>query len=155
MIGFYLQKFLETPVSDSKTLVEERDDNFKLRGYTINDHSLISLIDEGYRDSTYIKSMKVKNSGEFYGYVKVLSEETIKELEGFVENKLVEGANAILDGEFKIAPLKYSDEKECSGCKYCSFKDICFVTKNDIRVVDKVEYKKFLGGEDNGSDMES
>ena len=52
----------------------------------------------------------------------------------------------ILDCDFRIAPKVYG--KENISCKYCDYKDICYMIEKDLVYLDKVEDFSFLGGEE-------
>ncbi len=132
--GFYLQKInLEIPKKSDKTLDEMLKENLKLEGYTNKEY--VRLIDENYEDSTVIKSMKVKKDGDFYYYSKVLDDLKIEELNKFTSEKLNETALNILNLKFNINPKKKG--KENLGCRFCKFKDICYMEDYDIIKIEK------------------
>ena len=49
-------------------------------------------------------------------------------------------------GVFPINPKVYNGENV--SCKYCDYKDICFMKDKDITYLEKVENLDFLGGEE-------
>ena len=86
--------------------------------------------DATYKDSSLIKSLKVKTDGNFYNYSKVLTNDEIEKLIELVEDKIIECIEKIHKGIFDINP-KNIDSKNI-GCQYCEYKDICFMTNDDI-----------------------
>lgn len=134
--GFYLQKIhLEVPKKENKLLDDKLKENLKLEGYSNKNKDYLRLIDEEFENSSVIKSMKVKNDGDFYYYSKVLSDDEIEELSNFTEQKLNEAAKKILKAEFNINPKKIG--KTNKGCQFCKFKDICYMEDYDIIKIEK------------------
>lgn len=128
--GFYLQKIL-----NNKSSLEERKNDLKLQGYSNSDTSIISMFDSSYENSKIIKSLRVTNSGSFYNYSKVISDDEIDMLSNIVENKINDASNNILDGRFDINP-KEIDNKNI-GCDFCKYKDICYMTNSDIVTLER------------------
>ncbi len=134
--GFYLNQILHNNIKyDPKVSYEKKyQDNLKLYGYS--NKSYIGEFDNSYQSSQIIKSLKVKNDGDFYSYSKVLSDNEIEEMIELVEDKIIECIDSIKAGKFDINP-KNIDGKNIS-CKYCPYEDICFKKDKDI---------VYLGGE--------
>ena len=136
LAGFYLQKIhLEVPKKGKKSLDEMLVDNLKLEGYSNKNKDILRLIDENYEKSSVIKSMSVKKDGNFGRYAKVLNDEEIKELVDFTKEKLKETADNINKAEFNINPKKI--DKDNISCKFCKFKDICFMEDYDTIKIEK------------------
>ena len=110
-------------------------DNLKLEGYSNKNKDILRLIDENYEKSSVIKSMSVKKDGNFGRYAKVLNDEEIKELVDFTKEKLKETADNINKAEFNINPKKI--DKDNISCKFCKFKDICFMEDYDTIKIEK------------------
>lgn len=146
-VGFYLQMILnkEFPINPKKSYEEQRKDSLKLNGYSIDDKEYLERFDSSYEHSNLIKSMAVKNDGNFYSYTKVLSSEDIDKIidltEGVVNNTLYE----ITKGNFPINPKKIGNNNV--GCEFCKFKDICYKTENDFVLLEEKDKIDFLGGE--------
>ena len=130
--GFYLQKIL-----NNKSSLEERKNDLKLQGYSNSDTSILSMFDSSYEDSKIVKSLKVTNSGGFYSYSKVISDEEIDILCEVVKSKINEASDNILNGKFDINP-KEIDNKNI-GCDFCKYKDICYMTNSDIVILKKCD----------------
>lgn len=146
VLGFYLQKILDTPIKTSgKTLIETKKDNLKLLGYSISDEKLLYKVDDSYEKSEIIKSLGLSKNG-FYSYSKVLTEKQMDLLYKLSEDKINESISAIRNGEFYINPKKIGDKNY--GCEFCKFKDICFRTNNDIVNLKEHKNLDFLGGDE-------
>ena len=130
IVGFYLNKILNGNVKyDIKKSYEEQyKDNLKLYGYS--NKKYISEFDSSYKDSSIIKSLKVKNDGDFYSYSKVLSDDDIEEMIEEVEDKIIECIDDIKGAKFDINPKNISGKNV--SCEYCPYSDICFKTNEDI-----------------------
>ena len=133
--GLYLQKIISK-------IDQEKDDSMKLEGYTNSSEEVMSLIDKSYENSKIIKGLKYTNSG-LSSNAKVLSDDEMEYLEKIVNSKINESYRNILDARFDINPKVIKGEN--LGCRYCKYKDICFVKNEDIV---ELEYKKLeFGGE--------
>ena len=124
--------------------------NLLLQGFSNADKDVLAYMDNSYEDSNLIKSMKVKNDGDFSAYSKVLTDKEMDIIEEIVVNKIEEGANKISDALFDIAP-KSIDGKNIS-CAFCSFKDICYRKNEDIVELKKLSLEDVLGGGKDGLD---
>ncbi len=134
--GLYLQKILSNKNED------DLEDSLKLVGYSNSDTEVLSLVDKSYESSKIIKSMKVGNNG-FYSYAKVLSDEQMDKLVSIVDDKIKECSSNIMNGKFDINPKVIDGDNK--GCKYCKYRDICYVTYDDEV---SLPYKKLFGGEE-------
>lgn len=144
--GFYLQKVLTPQTLDSKDADKDTKNNLKLQGYTINNEDTISKIDDTYQNSEIISSMKTTQKG-FYAYAKVIDKDGINKLVNIVDNNISATIEKILNADFKIEP-KRIDNKNIS-CKFCPFKDICYVKETDIKDLKETRFKDIIGGEEN------
>lgn len=146
IVGFYLQKILNSEIiKDNKHTYEKlKEDKLKLQGYTNSDESLITSFDSGYTDSKVIKGMRITSKG--LASKKILDDVTIDKLNALTEEKINESIDKILNSDFDINPKRIGTDT--IGCKYCTFKDICFMNEKDI--VNLKEYKnlEFLAEED-------
>lgn len=139
--GFYLQKIL-----NNTTDMEKRLDSLKLQGYSNCDIDVLSLVDNSYMDSKIIKSMKTTSNG-FSSYAKVLSDNDMNVLCSIVEDKIREASECIMNAKFDINPKEIDGKLE--GCKFCNYKDICYMKNSNIVKLKKVKSDDFLrsGGE--------
>lgn len=146
--GFYLQQILSSEVTYSsvKTYVEQKQDNMKLRGYSNSDLSILEVFIPDYEDSQFVKSMKMTSKG-FYHYAKVLDDNKINNLVDYIDKKIIDARDKILDADFEINPKQISSQK--IGCDFCKFRDICYRTNNDFVKLKENKSLDFLGGENN------
>lgn len=146
--GFYLQHILPK-IENYKSGVDyeiDRKTKYKLQGYSNSNVDIISKFDKTYTDSKIITSLKITKSGEFYSNSKILSNEQMDNLVKLVDKKIDEAIEKIEKRDFEINP-KVIDKK--NGCDFCPYKDICYKKEEDIKYLDQVNYKEFLGGEEN------
>ena len=141
--GFYIQKILANKENiqfkkSEKELLEER---LRLRGFTNRDETLMKLVDKDYLDGKVLLNVKFKKDGELSSNSKVLSNEEMDEVIIKVDQIIDEVISHILHGDFAIHP-KVIDGKNIS-CKYCKFRDLCYMRKQNEVV---------LGGEESEVD---
>lgn len=139
--GFYLQKILNNYKN-----IDEKKKSLKLQGYSNSDINILSELDSSYENSNVIKSLKTTKDG-FHYHAKILDNNQIDLLSNIVKDNIIKASNNILNGKFDINPKKIKDE--IVGCKYCPYKDICFMDNKDII---ELESQELFGGEDNGVD---
>ena len=144
--GFYLQKILNNEISkDYKHTYEAlKEDKIKLQGYSNSNISILEKFDASYNESKMIKGMRTTSKG--LGTKKVLRSDQINTLETITENKIDEAIDKILNAEFQINPKRIGMNN--LGCKYCSFKDICFFSEKNIINLKEYKNMEFLGGEE-------
>lgn len=144
--GFYLQKVLNNEIlRDYKHTYEElKMNNLKLSGYSNEEISILQQFDSDFSDSKVVKSLKTTSKG-FASYSKVIDNSKIDKLVDIVDNKIDGAVSDIREACFDINPKRIG--KINYGCEFCKFRDICFMTENDI--VNLKEYKnlEFLGGD--------
>lgn len=143
--GFYLQKVLNNEITkDYKHTYEAlKEDKLKLQGYSNSNISILEKIDTSYNESKMIKGMRTTSKG--LGTKKVLRSDQIDVLESITEEKIDESIDNILQANFDINPKRVGMSN--LGCKYCSFKDICFFTESNIKNLKEYKNMEFLGGE--------
>ena len=147
--GFYLQRVLnsEVGVNPKKSYEDLKKENVLLYGYSNSDQDLLYEFDNTYKNSQFIKSMRLDSKGEFSRYSKTLSNEEIENLVKITDSKIEDAVKGICNASFDIAPKR--EEKENLGCKYCKFSDICFKEVKDEVYIAKDTDLSFLGGANN------
>ena len=149
VIGFYLQKILTgIPKIDKKSIVEQKEDALKLQGYTIDEEDLIKEFDSTYDKSKVIKSLGKTQNG-FNAYSKILSKRQMESLYNLVDKKIDEAKDKILNTDFEIDPKRVGFNNV--SCKYCKYKDICFMNQNNVKILEEIKDLSFLGGDDNAN----
>lgn len=129
--GFYLQKILSN-VSN----IQKRKESLKLQGYSNEDIDILEKVDSSYENSCVIKSLRTTQNG-FYSYSKIINDEQIDTLYNIVESKVKEARDKILNTDFDINPKEMDDKN--IGCKFCKYKDICYMTSRDIVKLKKID----------------
>lgn len=144
--GFYLQKILNNEISkDYKHTYETlKEDKLKLQGYSNSNISILEKFDASYNESKMIKGMRTTSKG--LGTKKVLRDDQIDVLASITEEKIDNAIENILNANFEINPKRVGMNN--LGCKYCSFKDICFFTEKNIENLKEYKNMEFLGGEE-------
>ena len=137
IIGFYLQKILNGKINiDNKHTYEElKSNNLKLQGYTSMYDEDIMKFDSGYSASKVIKGMRTSSKG--ISSKKIYDDDLIESIYNLVDDKIDRAIDNILDASFDINPKKIGVDN--IGCKYCNYRDICFMKDRDI--VNLKEYK--------------
>lgn len=143
IVGFYLQKILnsEPKIIKGKTLKEQKEDNLKLQGYSIDKEEIINLLDKTYKDSNLIKGLKQGKNG-FYNYSKILNEEQINKIINLVDKKIKEATKNIENNNFDINPKSINNENV--SCKFCKYRDICYMKEQDIKYLKEYKNLEFL-----------
>ena len=131
IIGFYLQNILGGLINKDykKDYKKQLNDSLKLSGYTIDQEDKISIFDTTYNNSELISGMKTSEKG-FYSYTKVLSDNDINDIINITDKKIDECIDSIGNAKFDINPKQIKDK--IVGCDLCKFKDICYMTNNDV-----------------------
>ena len=143
--GIYYQNILFDYPTWSSKLDKEVKERFLLKGYSTDNIDVLKSFDKTYHDSEYIKSLKYTDKG-FGPYSKVLSNDLLYDLIKYTKNHIETKVDEIIKGDFTINPKVYNQDS--ISCKYCNFKDICYMKDSDKVYLDKVEDLSFLGGEE-------
>lgn len=143
--GIYYQNILFSYPSWSLKVLKERESRYMLTGYSTDDISSLSRFDSTYEESKVIKSLKYSDDKGFGFYSKVLDNDTLYKLLLYTKKHINEKVDSILEADFMIDPKIYDSSNV--SCKFCSFRDICFMKEDNLVYLDKVEDLSFLGGD--------
>ena len=143
--GIYYQNILFNYPTWSNKVDKEIHDRYLLKGYSTDDTNILEKFDCTYKSSELIKSMSYSEDKGFSRFTKIINNDTMYNLIKYVRNEINNKTDKILDADFSINPKVY--DKENISCKYCEFKDICFMKDKDIKYLDKVDNLDFLGGD--------
>ncbi|MCX5775107.1 MAG: PD-(D/E)XK nuclease family protein [Firmicutes bacterium] len=132
IIGLYIQKIIPNKLvrpsgSDAEKFYY---DQLKLGGLSTDDTIKLRTFDSGYAASRFIKTIRVTKDNAFYKTSKVASPKVFEQLKEEAKNKVLEADALIRKNDFKINPKKIDNLD--TPCKYCSFRDVCFRTDDDI-----------------------
>lgn len=146
VVGFYIQKLLSSEFSKdkNKSVEKQKEESLKLQGYSIYDEELLNEFDDTYQNSEVIKSL-VKTKDGFRSYSKLLTKNEMNKLYSLVDEKINEARDGILNADFEINPKRIGFEN--ISCKYCKYKDICFMNNNNIKLFKDIDNLDFLGGD--------
>lgn len=152
LVGIYLQKILnnEININKNKQYITMKQENLKLQGYSNSNESILKVFDNTYTDSKLIKGMKVSSKG-FYAYSKVFDQAMLNSILNIVENNIDEARDKILNREFYINPKKIG-VKNLIGCENCTYKELCFMTEDNI--INLREYKNLEFLKDDVNEMD-
>lgn len=152
LVGIYLQKILnnEININKNKQYITMKQENLKLQGYSNSNESILKIFDNTYTDSKLIKGMKVSSKG-FYAYSKVFDQAMLNSILNIVENNIDEARDKILNREFYINPKKIG-VKNLIGCENCTYKELCFMTEDNI--INLKEYKNLEFLKDDVNEMD-
>ncbi len=152
LVGIYLQKILnnEININKNKQYITMKQENLKLQGYSNSNESILKVFDNTYTDSKLIKGMKVSSKG-FYAYSKVFDQAMLNSILNIVENNIDEARDKILNREFYINPKKIG-VKNLIGCENCTYKELCFMTEDNI--INLKEYKNLEFLKDDVNEMD-
>lgn len=146
VVGIYLQKILNKKLTRdfNKDYQQERRNQLKLEGYSVDDEEILEQFDITYKDSDMIKGLK-KGSNGFYAYSKMLSRQQIVSLNRLVSKKIEEAKNNILEAKFDINPKQIGETLK--GCEFCEYKELCYRKEEDIIHLKEYKDLSFLDNE--------
>ena len=142
--GIYYQNILHDYPTWSKSLEKDLKDRYLLKGYSTDKTDILERFDSTYQESELIKSMKYSPDKGFSSYTKLINDSTLYDLVKYTKNIIEESAKDIVAAKFDINPKVYGNEN--ISCKYCQFKDLCFMKPDNIKYLDRVDNLDFLGG---------
>jgi ATP-dependent helicase/DNAse subunit B len=144
--GIYYQNILFPYPTWSEKLEKEKKERTYLQGYSTDNVDILERFDSTYQDSELIRSMKYTPEKGFGAYSKVLDDDTLYQMIQYTKDMIDKETNSILDAKFPIQPKIYAGDN--IACKYCEYRDLCYVKEKDYKYLDKVEDLSFLGGEE-------
>lgn len=148
--GAYIQSiFSSIPnYTEGKTEEELLWEQSKLDGITLKRTSLIEKLDHYYNTASYLQGIRVKNDGDFYASARLLEGSTLEQLLELVKQNIEIVKEAIETAKFPIEPKKFSNESGeiASSCKYCSYRDICYLKPKNVKTLKEYKNLEFLKG---------
>ncbi len=136
--GLYINNVLTTKIQ-----IEQKEDELipsylKLNGKTIADLDTAIKLDSTLGDSksSFINGLTVKKDGcSLRDSSSLVSKETFDEYKTITLNLFKEMNNNLRNNNFDIHPY-YKNERD-NGCQYCPYKDICYVRKDQFKLIDQ------------------
>lgn len=131
--GIFIQKIID------KHLKATLDENYLLDGICVDDLSKIKRLDSKLGilsdKSSYIKGIAITKNGTLNKKGKTpKSEERFEELAKIALEQITSTKDNIRNGLFDISPVYFGPRDY--ACRLCKFKDICFKTPSDYRIID-------------------
>ena len=133
IIGTFINNVVNTKLTygvDEESLI---DPYFRLNGKVTADIDLIGQIDKNIYNgkSEFIKAVSITKEGRFAKSNSLVSPSEFDEYAEIALRKYLEADANIRNNQFNINPLFKS--KSDNACKYCEYRDICFVKKSQRR----------------------
>ncbi len=133
IIGTFINNVVNTKLAygyDKERLI---DPYYRLNGKVAADKELIAKIDDTINNnkSEFIKGVSITKAGQFAKDSSLVSIDDFKEYAEIALRKYLEADTNIRKNNFVINPLFKS--KSNNACKYCEYKDLCFVKKEQRR----------------------
>lgn len=145
--GVYINHILPNSILDIQSNIPYQK-YLKLDGRTINDLNIASKLDSSFVEgsSSYIASLGYKKKEDtFTSRSKVIFSSEFTKYRIKAEEKYTFANESIRNFKFPIKPVlvKKKSVEVADGCKYCTYKDICFVKiqkqQDFIRLVNQDE----------------
>lgn len=135
LIGLYIQHVLDDSLltKEGKDEDEEFEKLLKLDGVATEHMGPLSTFDPTFRDSEFIRSVKVIKNGMFGKKAKVRTNAQFEHYRTTAEQKVFEAAEKIQLGDFKINPIRFKSKHSCT---HCPFQDVCFRQDQDVTYVE-------------------
>lgn len=129
IVGIYLEHIISPLFNKTcESIKLQKEDYYKLTGYSIDNIDVIKDFDKTFEKSKYIKSMTYNDKG-FGRFSKVLNEDDFDKLSVIAEEKIKEAIKNIKESNFTINPKILGINN--LSCNFCPYKSICFVTEKD------------------------
>lgn len=82
----------------------------------------VRLLDKEFTDKSQILPLERKKDGSFSAYSSVINEEDMQIVSNYVNHKIRQLGNGILDGTISVNPYEQSGNQACT---YCAYKSVC------------------------------
>jgi len=136
VLGFYHQNIFSKVKNKEKdkTYVELLRKEYQLYGYSHEDITLMQRVDSNILNSNKLAKYTIKKDGTHSKYAWIFSSDILDQTITDFEALILETVKKIEAGQFPVEPLYLNgDLKEKIACKYCNFKDICYVKNNNYK----------------------
>ncbi|MBD7909686.1 helicase-exonuclease AddAB subunit AddB [Sporosarcina gallistercoris] len=103
---------------------EEMLKSFSMKGYVLEDLSVVKEMDSDIEQSSKIIPARVKKDGSFYATSKVLAPDDMQLLRGAVRSRHRQAGDAMLAGDARVYPYRLKERMPCTHCPYqgvCQF----------------------------------
>ncbi|MCM1123871.1 MAG: helicase-exonuclease AddAB subunit AddB [Eubacterium sp.] len=107
-----------TPEQVNAKLLQE----LKMTGIVNQNDEAVRLLDKEFTDKSEILPLDRKKDGSFSAYSSVIKEEDMQVVSDYVNHKIRQLGNGILNGTISVNPYEQNDSKACT---YCAYKSVC------------------------------
>lgn len=107
-----------TPEQINARLLQE----LKMTGIVNKSDEAVRLLDKEFTDKSQILPLERKKDGSFSAYSSVINEEDMQIVSNYVNHKIRQLGNGILDGTISVNPYEQSGNQACT---YCAYKSVC------------------------------
>lgn len=128
--GIYINNVVNSNTTDEIDEGGLIPNHLKLNGKTLQDDTFAQCFDSSIGDgkSSFVTSLKYSTKGVLSGS-SLIGEDTFAEYIEKAKKKIQEANRIIRNNEFLIAPKHVKND---SACKYCGYKDVCYLRPNQI-----------------------
>ncbi len=149
--GMYLEQIMPDLINskNGKTYSDLLKENSSLTGYTFKDIDVVNNIDDSV---SYLGGVTIRKDGELKDSKRLLDEDTFNKVMEVISSNIENAIKDINNLDFTINPKKLKNDN--ISCEFCPFKDICYMTNDDIVELDPELKKTFLGGDTNEDETE-
>ncbi|MBO6241347.1 MAG: PD-(D/E)XK nuclease family protein [Butyrivibrio sp.] len=119
---------VDDPMAEGKQDLQPDDinkaikDKLRTTGLVNENIDVINLLDDGLNGKSDVIPVELKKDGTVSARSTTVTLDDYKAISGFVDSKIKEFGNRILNGEIKVNPYEMGER---SSCTYCSYRSIC------------------------------
>lgn len=107
-----------TPEQINTRLLQE----LKMTGIVNDSDEAVRLLDTEFQDKSDILPLERKKDGSFPAYSSVIKEEDMQVISDYVNRKIRQLGNEILQGTISVNPCEQNGKQSCT---YCAYKNVC------------------------------
>ncbi len=107
-----------TPEQINTRLLQE----LKMTGIVNDSDEAVRLLDTEFQDKSDILPLERKKDGSFSAYSSVIKEEDMQVISDYVNRKIRQLGNEILQGTISVNPCEQNGKQSCT---YCAYKNVC------------------------------
>lgn len=119
---------VDDPLADGKENLQPDDineaikDKLRTTGLVNENMDVINLLDEGLNGKSDVIPVELKKDGSVSARSTTVTLDDYEAISKFVDSKIKDFGNRILQGEIKVNPYEMGD---ITSCTYCSYRSIC------------------------------
>ncbi len=139
ILGLFINNVIDTSLSHEPFSESLINPFYRLNGKLAVDVDDILIVDDTIANdkSEFIKGVIKAKTGGYQSKSTISSFEEINRYGEIVKGKYLEADERIRNNEFPINPL--FKKKNDGACKYCTYRDICYVKSNQKRMLNELD----------------